>query len=241
MNELNSELDRLNQQRGGEGANDTTGNGISLGMRLRQLQTSLDNLNNTLKNMVKQSNVESNRASATHVGGGDPSLPGILGARDAAKMRAARLEAVRWNAKLTEQIRERMGISEEDWRNMPFVQRMRIRRDPANADIWGQRRDASPNTSQEQTKNEFRLQRRNMGLAIGGHFASMVGSSLQEAGYQRAGGAFNVIGGAAGGAASGAVFGPYGVLIGAAVGTITSVASELKKLGAAAEEATKKF
>ena len=88
--------------------------------------------------------------------------------------------------------------------------------------------------------NEFDRRDR-MGLAIGGHFASMIGSSLQEAGYQRAGGAFNVIGGTLGGAASGAVFGPYGVLIGAAVGTITSVASELKKLGDAAEEATKKF
>lgn len=53
MNELNSELDRLNQQRGGEG-NDTTGNGISLGMRLRQLQLSLDNLNRTLQNMARR-------------------------------------------------------------------------------------------------------------------------------------------------------------------------------------------
>ena len=51
--ELNAELDRLNQQRGGEG-NDTTGNGISLGMRLRQLQLSLDNLNRTLQNMMRQ-------------------------------------------------------------------------------------------------------------------------------------------------------------------------------------------
>lgn len=53
VNELNSELDRLNQQRG-VGANDTTGNGISLGMRLRQLQLSLDNLNRTLQNMVRR-------------------------------------------------------------------------------------------------------------------------------------------------------------------------------------------
>lgn len=30
VNELNSELDRLNQQRGGGGTNDTTGNGIPL-------------------------------------------------------------------------------------------------------------------------------------------------------------------------------------------------------------------
>lgn len=52
--ELNAELDRLNQQRGGEG-NDTTGNGISLGMRLRQLQLSLDNLNKTLQTMVRSS------------------------------------------------------------------------------------------------------------------------------------------------------------------------------------------
>ena len=53
--ELNSELDRLNQQRGGGGTNDTTGNGISLGMRLRQLQLSLDNLNRTLQNMMRRS------------------------------------------------------------------------------------------------------------------------------------------------------------------------------------------
>lgn len=75
--ELNSELDRLNQQRGGVGTNDTTGNGISLGMRLRQLQLSLDNLNRTLQNMVR-------RAGAGGEGGGsgklnDPSIPGLLG------------------------------------------------------------------------------------------------------------------------------------------------------------------
>ena len=75
--DLNAELDRLNQQRGGEG-NDTTGNGISLGMMLRKLQISIDNLNNTLKSMVK-------RAGGGEGGGGtygrlnDPSFPGLLG------------------------------------------------------------------------------------------------------------------------------------------------------------------
>ena len=67
----------MNQQRGG-GTNDTTGNGISLGMRLRQLQLSLDNLNRTLQNMVRRA------GSGGGEGGGsdrfnDPSFPGLLG------------------------------------------------------------------------------------------------------------------------------------------------------------------
>jgi hypothetical protein len=77
--DLNAELDRLNQQRGGEG-NDTTGNGFSLGMMLRKLQISLDNLNRTLQNMMR-------RAGGGGGGGGggvsgrlnDPSIPGLLG------------------------------------------------------------------------------------------------------------------------------------------------------------------
>ena len=73
--ELNAELDRLNQQRGG-GGNDTTGNGISLGMRLRQLQLSLDNLNRTLQNMMRRSGGERGEGSG---GTGDSSLYGLLG------------------------------------------------------------------------------------------------------------------------------------------------------------------
>lgn len=79
VNELNSELDRLNQQRGGEGANDTTGNGISLGMRLRQLQLSLDNLNRTLQSMMRQVGRDNQQARAGNSRLSDGSLTGFLG------------------------------------------------------------------------------------------------------------------------------------------------------------------
>lgn len=74
-----------------------------------------------------------------------------------------------------------------------------------------------------------------MGLAIGGHFASMIGSSLQEAGYQREGAAFNIVGGIAGGAASGAFAGPMGMAIGALIGGAATAASEMKRLRDASE------
>ena len=79
VNELNSELDRLNQQRGGGGTNDTTGNGISLGMRLRQLQLSLDNLNRTLQNMMRQASRDNQQSRAGNSSLSDPALPGFLG------------------------------------------------------------------------------------------------------------------------------------------------------------------
>lgn len=81
--ELNAELDRLNQQRGGEG-NDTTGNGISLGMRLRQLQLSLDNLNRTLQNMMREQ-TKGGPVEGKYGNLNDPSIPGLLGRRDKLK------------------------------------------------------------------------------------------------------------------------------------------------------------
>lgn len=83
VNELNSELDRLNQQRGGEG-NDTTGNGISLGMRLRQLQLSLDNLNRTLQSMMREQ-TRGVQGEGKYGNLNDPSIPGLLGRRDKLK------------------------------------------------------------------------------------------------------------------------------------------------------------
>ena len=80
-----------------------------------------------------------------------------------------------------------------------------------------------------------------MSLAIGGHFAGMIGQSLQEAGYERAGGAFNVLGGTLGGAASGVAFGPFGIAIGGMVGMITTTTAELTKMAKAAEEAAAKM
>lgn len=81
-----------------------------------------------------------------------------------------------------------------------------------------------------------------MGLAVGGHFAGMIGQSLQEAGYEKAGGAFNILGGTLGGAASGAMMGgPFGAAIGGMVGMITTTTSELTKMAKAAEEAAAKL
>ena len=80
-----------------------------------------------------------------------------------------------------------------------------------------------------------------MSLAIGGHFAGMIGQSLQDAGYERAGGAFNILGGTLGGAASGVAFGPFGIAIGGMVGMITTTTAELTKMAKAAEEAAAKM
>ena len=80
------------------------------------------------------------------------------------------------------------------------------------------------------------------GLAVGGHFAGLIGQSLQEAGYQRAGGAFNIMGGTMGGAASGAMMGGmWGAAIGGMIGMITTTTSELAKMAKAAEEAATKM
>lgn len=78
MDELNADLDRLNQQRGGGGTNDTTGNGISLGMKLRQLQISLDSLNNTLKSMMRRAGGGGEGGQGSG-GKNDSSLYGLLG------------------------------------------------------------------------------------------------------------------------------------------------------------------
>ena len=87
-----------------------------------------------------------------------------------------------------------------------------------------------------------RARRIRMGIAVGGHFAGMLGHSLQEAGYQQAGGVFNILGGTMGGAASGAmVGGPFGAAIGGMVGMITTTTSELSKMAKAAEEAAAKM
>lgn len=70
-----------------------------------------------------------------------------------------------------------------------------------------------------------------MGVAVGGHFAGMIGHSLQESGYQEAGAVFNVLGGTMGGAASGAmVGGPYGAIIGGFVGAAASATAEISKM-----------
>lgn len=107
VNELNSELDRLNQQRGGGGTNDTTGNGISLGMRLRQLQLSLDNLNRTLQNMMRQVGKGEGDGSGRMK---DSSLYGLLGdpGKKNAQLERAKIGAEAINAGL---------INKTDWRD----------------------------------------------------------------------------------------------------------------------------
>lgn len=76
-----------------------------------------------------------------------------------------------------------------------------------------------------------------MGLAFGGHFASMIGQSLQDAGYEKPGAAMNILGGVMGGAASGAFAGPVGMAIGALVGGAATAASEIKRMSDASEQA----
>lgn len=96
--------------------------------------------------------------------------------------------------------------------------------------------------SEQKVENYNRqIRRARMGLAISGHYAGMIGQSLQDAGYQRAGGAFNVLGGTLGGAASGAAFGPYGVIIGGFVGAASTATAEISKMAKAAEEAATKM
>lgn len=81
-----------------------------------------------------------------------------------------------------------------------------------------------------------------MGIAVGGHFAGMLGQSLQDAGYEKAGGVFNVLGGTMGAAASGAMAGGvFGAAIGGMIGVITTTTSELTKMAKAAEEAAAKM
>ena len=82
--DINQQLDMLNQQRGGGGTNDTTGNGISLGMRLRQLQMSLDNLNRTLQNMMREQ-TRGVQGEGKYGNLNDPSIHGLLGRRDKLK------------------------------------------------------------------------------------------------------------------------------------------------------------
>ena len=96
----------MNQQRG-DGGNDTTGNGISLGMRLRQLQLSLDNLNRTLQNMMRQVGKGEGDGSGRMK---DSSLYGLLGdpGKRNAQLERAKIGAEAINAGL---------INKTDWRD----------------------------------------------------------------------------------------------------------------------------
>ena len=87
-----------------------------------------------------------------------------------------------------------------------------------------------------------RARRIRMGLAVGGHFAGMIGHSLQEAGYTGLASTFNVVSGGMGGAASGAMMGgPWGAAIGGLIGTASSLTSEFVKLRNATESLTKQI
>ena len=118
---------------------------------------------------------------------------------------------------------------------------------PENQSLAAQYRGLQAQSRQDKAmydENELRerARRLRMGVAVGGHFAGMLGHSLQEAGYQQAGGAFNILGGTMGGAASGAmVGGPWGAAIGGMIGMITTTTSELSKMAKAAEEAAMKM
>lgn len=118
---------------------------------------------------------------------------------------------------------------------------------PENQSLAAQYRGLQAQSRQDKAmydENELRKRTRRvrMGVAVGGHFAGMLGHSLQEAGYQEAGAVFNVLGGTMGGAASGAmVGGPWGAAIGGMIGMITTTTSELTKMAKAAEEAAAKM
>ena len=128
-------------------------------------------------------------------------------------------------------------INKTDWRDST------TRKKFLDSDVgrpYGERYNAVSEETVMKT-NQGRRQLR-MGLAVGGHFAGMIGQSLQEAGYEKAGGAFNILGGTLGGAASGAMMGgPFGAAIGGMVGMITTTTAELTKMAKAAEEAAAKM
>ena len=214
----------MNQQRGGEG-NDTTGNGISLGMRLRQLQLSLDNLNRTLQSMMRQVGRDNQQARAGNSRLSDGSLTGFLGSAQEKSVKAdiQRLGAAAIAKGDVTASKWRSTSSREAWLETAEGAKYR---DEYN-------RLQGKNTKLDTYNAEMRGAK--MGLAIGGHFASMIGSSLQDAGYQRAGGAMNIVGGMMGGAASGAFGGPVGMAIGALVGGAATAASEIKRMSDASE------
>ena len=121
---------------------------------------------------------------------------------------------------------------------------------PENQSLAAQYRGLQAQSRQDKEAydiNEMRERARRvrMGVAVGGHFAGMLGHSLQEAGYQRTGAAFNILGGTMGGAASGAMIGsrggPWGVALGALIGAAASATSEISKMAKAAEEAAMKM
>ena len=245
MNELNSELDRLNQQRNGGDGTDTTGNSISLGMRLRQLQLSLDNLNKTLQGMVRSSNSASTQHTGvvpTDMSRLAPFLPG-KGNRTSIQTLPQRAALARamiangWNAGFNGDLYWRKGGA--------FREAMMDL--PENQSLAAQYRGLQAQSKQDKAMydvNELRERARGVrrGLAVGGHFAGLIGQSLQEAGYQRAGGAFNILGGTMGAASSGAMMGGlWGAAIGGMIGMITTTTSELSKMAKAAEEAATKM
>ena len=110
---------------------------------------------------------------------------------------------------------------------------------PENQSLAAQYRGLQAQSRQDKAmyeENELRerARRLRMGIAVGGHFAGMLGHSLQEAGYQRTGAVFNILGGTMGGAASGAMIGsrggPWGMALGALIGAAASATSELSKM-----------
>ena len=238
--DLNAELDRLNQQRGGGGTNDTTGNGVPLGQRLRQLQASLDNLNRTLKSMMRQANAGANRGAANpDIGDGlAPFIP---------SQNRTSIQTLPQRAALARAMIANAGADGEDsWRKGGRY-RSAVMDLPQNQALAAQYQALQYQNRQDKALYEEntlrgRRDRRRMGIAVGGHFAGMIGQSLQDAGYEKAGGVFNVLGGTMGAAASGAmVGGVFGAAIGGLIGMTSSLTSEFAKLRNATENLTKQI
>ena len=185
-------------------------------MRLRQLQLSLDNLNKTLQTMVRRSGAGGGEGKGL---GNDKSLGAMLGNDRQTINRFAR-------ARLGAELIDKGLISKTAWQSE--TNRTQFFNSPE-----GQQYRERYNAVSEETATKANQGRRQlrMGLAVGGHFASLIGSSLQDAGYTGVASAFNVFSGGAGGAASGAMMGgPWGAVIGGLIGTASSLTSEFAKL-----------
>ena len=251
VTQLNQQLDALNAQRS-VSQSETTGNGISIGMRMKQLQMSLDTLNRTLQSIDKF-----NRGMGQHASQGgflegmsSSSMAGIMGA----VQRGGRLANIPLRAQLLKQMFKNSGVNLEAGFNGRYFNELRnaVLNDEVNKDLANvyarlggggsetgrpvnraNLRGSNLAAQQEMSRRDLR-----MGLAMGGHFAGMIGQSLQDAGYDSAGAGFNVIGNTLGAAASGAMAGgPWGAAIGGLVGLTTSLTAEMRKLQEAASAA----
>ncbi len=240
--QLNQQLDALNARRA-SAQDDTTGNNISIGMRMKQLQLSLDTLNRTLQSIDKF-----NRS-----GGGGQSYDGRyndIGNRLAPfmddKNRRTSIQTLPQRAALARAMMSNAwgaGFNGDLYWRKGGAFREALMNIPENQSLAAQYRALQQKSRQdkalyEENQKLYDIRRQRMGLATGGHFAGMIGQSLQDAGYEQLGAGFNVIGNTLGASASGAmVGGPWGAAIGGIIGLATSLTAEMGKLRDAADKA----